>query len=336
MKIVSNASYFGSGSSAIIDYLSEFNNTKNLTNFEFRFIHDPDGIRELEFNIVENFNRHNSGHAIKRYKRLVDYNSKHLFALRYEQFFNNQWKKISYEYIDSLVDFKYPGFWNYDFYDKGAFYEFFHKFPDRLLHATIWRKKPDNHLFYIKSTTYNSCMNHERFVELTRNYTRKLFEVANKENKEVLLLDQLVPSTNISRHMEYFDDIKVFIVDRDPRDVFLLAKYVWHDKVPPTDVVLFCKWFKYCRSTQTEEIKNKNIMLIQFEDLIYRYDEMSFKINNWLGFDENSHVDKFKYFDPSISIKNTRLWDKMPEHNDEIKYIEDNLADYLYDYTFLD
>ena len=70
MKVITCASYYGTGSSAISDYISEFKGVKSLTDYEFRFAHDPDGLSELEYNLVENFNRHNSGHALKRYKKL--------------------------------------------------------------------------------------------------------------------------------------------------------------------------------------------------------------------------------------------------------------------------
>ena len=73
MKFISCASYYGSGSSAITDFVSEFSSVYSFTDEEFRFIQDPDGIADLEYNLVENFNRHNSGHAIKRYIKLVDF-----------------------------------------------------------------------------------------------------------------------------------------------------------------------------------------------------------------------------------------------------------------------
>ena len=69
MRIISCASYYGSGSSAITDFVSEFDSVYSFTDEEFRFVQDPDGVSDLEYNLVENFNRHNSGHAIKRYKK---------------------------------------------------------------------------------------------------------------------------------------------------------------------------------------------------------------------------------------------------------------------------
>ena len=73
MRFISCASYYGSGSSAITDFVSEFDSVYSFTDEEFRFVQDPDGVSDLEYNLVENFNRHNSGHAIKRYKKLVDF-----------------------------------------------------------------------------------------------------------------------------------------------------------------------------------------------------------------------------------------------------------------------
>ena len=61
MRFITCASYYGSGSSVITDFVSEFSEVYSYGDFEFRFIQDPDGISDLEYNLVENFNRHNSG-----------------------------------------------------------------------------------------------------------------------------------------------------------------------------------------------------------------------------------------------------------------------------------
>ena len=71
MRIISCASYYGSGSSAITDLISEYDNVFSFTDEEFRFTHDPDGISDLEYNLVQNFNRHNSGRALKRYSSIL-------------------------------------------------------------------------------------------------------------------------------------------------------------------------------------------------------------------------------------------------------------------------
>lgn len=330
MKTITVASYYGSGSSAVTDFISEFDNVKSLIDYEFRFAHDPDGLSELEYNLVENFNRHNSGHALKRYKDIVDYYSNHIGVKRYEPFFNGNWKKISYEYINSLIEFSYDGKWQFDFYDKGKWYEFWHKLPDRLLHKTIWRKNPDKHVG-MHGTLYASHPTEEEFLQKTKLYTDKLLKSANLEGKPFIVVDQLVPSTNIERHARYFNNLKVFLVDRDPRDIFILGKYVWKCGIIPTDVETFIKWFKYTRKPRkTEDFNPDRVMFIKFEDLVYKYEETTQKIMDFVGLEKSQHVCPKKFFNPSISIKNTKLWEKYKIS--DISLIEKELKEYLYPY----
>lgn len=332
MNVLTVASYYGSGSSAVTDFLSEFDNIKSLTNYEFRFAHDPDGLSELEYNLVENFNRHNSGHALKRYRDFVDYYGDHFMVRRYEPFFQNQWRKISYKYIESLVDFSYPGCWQFDFYDKGPWYEFWHKLPDRILTRTVWRNNPDKHIFFENDITYAAHPTEEKFLTCTRDYTDELMKLANPERKPYLMVDQLMPSTNIERHMRYFSNLKTFVVDRDPRDIYLLEKHEWHAGAVPADLDAFCQWYMYSRSTREYENWNEeHIMFIQFEDLIYHYEETTDKIMKWIGLSKDNHVSPKKYLVPEQSRKNTRYWEQYPETKKEADYIAQKLPEYLYE-----
>ena len=331
MQVFTVASYYGSGSSAVTDLISEFEGVKSLTEYEFRFAQDPDGLSELEYNLIHNFNRHNSGHALKRYRKLVDYYGNHFLVRRYEPFFGNKWKKLSYKYIDSLIDFSYPGIWQYDFYDKGPWYEFWAKLPDRILSRTLWRNKPDNHFFFNKEITYASHPTEEKFIACTKAYTSSLLEAANAEGMPYMILDQLLPSSNIERHLRYFENLKVFVVDRDPRDLFILGKYVWKDGMMPDDVELFCQWYEYTRSPRkTEKWSVDQVLFVQFEDLIYRYSETVDKIVHWAGLENQKHLHPKKYLNPDISIKNTRIWEKNPMYKEEVEYIEAYLGEYLY------
>lgn len=333
VKIISCASYYGTGSSAITDFFSEFDNVFSLTNYEFRFLQDPDGISDLEYNLVENHNRHNSGHALKRFKRLVDFNAGTFFNKRYEPFFNNKYKEISYKYIEELTDFTFKGYWFYDFYDKGRFYYYRKLLPGKIvkkLHSAKSESTFTNPL--PNEITYCSNPSKEKFLSCTRNYLENLFKEANKDNSEFVMVDQIVPPSNVSRYTKYFNNIKVIVVDRDPRDIYILSKYVWKSHIVPTETVeLFCKWYSYTRNHRKNEKYNENnVMLIQFEDLIYKYDETTTKLAKWVGIDLNNHVRIKESFDPSKSINNTRLWVDKPEFKKEIQYIEENLKGYLY------
>lgn len=330
MRIISCASYYGSGSSAITDLLSEYDNIFSFTDEEFRFVQDPDGISDLEYNLVQNFNRHNSGRAIKRYKRLVDFYAGNIFSHKYEKYFHGKWKEKSYQYIDELTDFTYKGSWMYDYLDRGVTFYYLTHLPTKLLHATIWRKQPERFLNMLPNeVTYCSHPSEQKFLVTTRKYIDELFGSVSQGFNNVVI-DQIVPSTNLKRYLRYFNDINVIIVDRDPRDIYCLEKHVWKDGMIPTDVETFCKWFKYTRANRDKELENPRVNFIQFEDLIFNYDKTKNQVENWLNLSTSDHKNVKKYFDPSFSIKNTRTWIKYKSEKENIAYIEKYLSDYLY------
>ena len=54
MKVITCASYYGCGSSAVTDLISEFSGVESLGDYEFRFLHDIDGISDWG-NIAKSF-----------------------------------------------------------------------------------------------------------------------------------------------------------------------------------------------------------------------------------------------------------------------------------------
>lgn len=331
IRFISCASYYGSGSSAVTDYVSEFNNVYSFTNEEFRFVQDPDGVSDLEYNLVENFNRHNSGHALKRFKKLVDFQSGNFLFKRYEKFFLGNWKKYSYEYIKNLTDFTYHGWWQYDLLDKGSLFYLKKRLLNKILHLTIWRKQPERCLNSMKNEiTYCSHPTEEKFLNCTRRYISQLFSSVCK-GSNIVMVDQIVPPTNLKRVLRYFDDIQVVIVDRDPRDIYVLEKYVWQDGIIPSDVETFCKWFKYTRAHRKDDHNDASkVKFVQFEDMVYKYEETTSALAKWLRLNTDNHVNSKQIFNPAISVKNTQTWKRYPCNVKEIEYIENELEEYLY------
>lgn len=131
--------------------------------------------------------------------------------------------------------------------DKGDFFYFRKRILNKLLKLTIWRNQSERTLNTMKNEiTYCSHPSEEKFLNCTKKYIEDLFgSVCQGAN--IVMVDQIVPPTNLKRYLRYFNDIKVFIVDRDPRDIFVLEKYVWRDGVIPLNVEEFCKWFRYTR-----------------------------------------------------------------------------------------
>ncbi|HDS7250358.1 TPA: hypothetical protein QH439_003468, partial [Morganella morganii subsp. morganii] len=126
---------------------------------------------------------------------------------------------------------------------------------------------------------------------------------SNHNNKDFIVFDQIIPSNNVDKYNNYFNDIKVIIVDRDPRDLYILNEALWKEKWIPSDSLdTYIEWFQLLRENKTA---NEDVIYMQFEDFIYNYDTTIRTVCDFCNIDIANHQWKNKYFDPSVSIKNT-------------------------------
>ena len=331
MKLITCASYFGTGSSALTDLISEYTPVHPNNEFEFRFIHDPDGVRDLEYHLVENHNREGSGTALKRFVKTVKFNSGTWFNKKYEKYFHGKYKEISDKYIANLTDFKYKGFWSFDLSNRSRFSYYF----IGIFNKINIKLKAKRASVLPREITYCSNPGDEKFIQVTQEYTHELMEALNSDNKPYMVIDQIVPSSNTVDCFKYFkDDVKVFIVDRDPRDVYILCKTIWRwDRLFPRDSVeSWCKWFRYVRESGGEKQQDSRIMYLQFEDLIYHYENMVKKIEEFTGLKPEEHENKFSRLNPKRSFYNTQIFKRDKRWEKDIKVIEEMLPEFLYDF----
>lgn len=325
MKIVTCIGYHGTGSSAVDDLFREMDNfAEGPYEYEARFLQDPDGVRDLEYNLIENPHRLNSGYALKRF---LIYSKK--LRRMYKKIFGSDWENIVNEYIDSLVTCKYHGYWIRDILLFSDFSRLIYYVRRGLTKYSPWPfRRPHYYNYYPNLKFYHSFIDQETFYTNTKVFTNELFEKCNKDNKEFLFMDQLVPTSGIENYFNYVDDLKVIIVDRDPRDI-----YINHargkDHVLPYDADKFCKVFLDLRRDLGKN-KSSNILYLHFEDLIYKYEETVNDIFKFIGTDSSHHIRKGEIFKPEISGKNTKLWETYPQFKEEVSVIEKKLKDYLY------
>lgn len=336
MKIVTTTGFYGTGSSAITDLLSEYDNVMCKGDFEIRIAHDPYGISDLEYNIIQNANRNNSSNAMKKFIAMVERLHSPVFSRHYEKYFNNKFKIIADEYIKSICEFSYYGRWHYDLIERGKIVFFLSRAYNKVFSVVKRvlkiRNEVDHCILSEKEPAYGTIMDEAKFLTQTRIFFDKLFAEINTENKEYIMLDQLVPPSNIARYERYFSNLLTIVVDRDPRDIYILEKHYWKGHtVPHYDVEVFCKWYEWTRR-QYETSSKGNSIRIQFEDLIYNYENTVEKIERCIGLTAEQHVRKLEKLVPQISVKNTRLWELHPENEEEIKIIEEKLKKYCYKY----
>ena len=188
-KIITCAGYYGTGSSIVTDLLKEFNNCYSLGEYEFRFIQDPDGISDLDYNLVENNHRHNSGYALKKYEKLAKFLSGNRFIKKYEQFFDNKFYSETQKYIENLKDLEWIGMWHEDVRSKGILFYYLERSLNKivvLLNEKIFNKKECGFTLLKNEKTYYSYPR-EEFYTYTKKYIEALCTIVNKENKEFIV-----------------------------------------------------------------------------------------------------------------------------------------------------
>ena len=334
MRVISCTGYYGTGSSAVTDLFTEFDSVCSLGEYEYRFLHDPDGIADLEYNVVENNNRHNTSDAIKRYLKYVAAMKQRGYGIY--DVFGDEFDKSTEAFIDDITELKAKTWWNKDRVDRGSFFCFMdrvYSFIKRLFHGEL-KTEIRYSMLTDKEPAYYTAIDEDTFLTAVRKYVSRLLSAANKDKKRYVMVDQMVPPTNSKRYLRYFDDCKIIVTDRDPRDIFLLERYEWKwGVIPVKDVKEYVQWFKITRKFAHPADEDKSrVMRINFEDMIYNYDETSKKLIEFVGLDPAQHSRPKTVFDPSRSIKNTNLAKKYPQAAKELEYIEAELKDYIYDF----
>ena len=332
MKIITCTGYGGTGSSAITDLLKEFDNGLSLGDAEFWFLQDYDGISDLEYYLIDGNHRSRVNLTIKKFKKYIEeYNG------FYSKFFRKNYKKFSYEYIETLIDAKFKkaiSYYEIDSKFKNFFWFRISPILQKLFAKIIGKDFDEFTPFMPLEEKYYSIPDRERFYKETRKYTSKLFNLLNDKNYQFLAIDQLVPAMNAKRYMNYVENLKVLIVDRDPRDLFLLNELVW--KQAPyicntKNVDEYILWYKTMRKHRKLEESNENIIYIMLEDLIYRYDKTLEKLYKFIDLDKDHHIYKKRFFNPEVSIQWTKMYEKYPDYRkDDIEKIKKELDGYCF------
>lgn len=330
-KIIACAGFGYTGSSIISDFLSEFNNIMvRAGSSELRFLHDYGGVSTLEDALVHNYHKQSSDAAIHQFLKMVDYYSGNIFSKKYNRWFDGKFKDISLEFIDKLTEVK----WNASIETTWMYKSELERIFCYQIYSRIKRLfcgGGELSRFYPQNDFYFSCPDKSYFEKCVRHYLNKLFSVIDPlHDKDYLYFDQIVPPTNINRYLNYFDDIKVIVVDRDPRDLYIQNRYRVKATWIPSDLNDFIKLYRGQRRNIMKEPKDNRILHINFEHAIYHYEEFTKIVMDFIGLTLKQHVTTTMKFNPAVSINNTQLWKKYDIPKDVLSKIENELGEYCY------
>ena len=329
--IIGACGYGGTGSSAAVDFLKEFDCVQTLTRAEAQYAFKVDGLQDLEYHLVKQYSRQMSGdQAIARFLYAAKYAKTPIVKRIVKS--PKEYLRITQEYADSLVQATWQGIDNAD-YETGNLLKsmavlvfkkiiipFYEKHTGKLYNAWPMRK------MYLS-------IEPEEFYEKTRKYTHNLLKAAGADFKKMIVMDQPFEGNAPWQSFPFYDNPKAIVIDRDPRALYLAASYQWPKDgtfMPRRDPEAFVQYFKQQRKYQKELNDHKNVLFLRLEDMIFDYDKSAKKIMDFVGLKKEHHKTKFKYFKPDLSIKGTQLYKKMPGHEKELEYIEKELSDFYF------
>lgn len=318
-----------SGSGALLDLLSEFKNLTVLSDA------DPDGsLREKNYDGGTNelnLLRHAGGlFFLEKFfpsKNIFiqDVVVKMFISLVKEHYlnngpiFNNEFLRLTNEFLNNIIDIKLKT-------DYGEAYEPHLPFLGKESFDFI-EQNPNNtqYLYTLKE------LSKDEYIKFAKNYLNKFLNTIN--SKKYLALDQALSDNecDIEHYKKYIDNLKVIAVYRDPRDVFattIQRNVQWI----PHDIDQFIKWYRRSVAPYIEN-KNNDYMVLRFEDLVYKKDEIVKKIEKFLNLEDDSHINPKSAFDENVSISNVGLYHSLGMKN-EIKKIEEELGEFLYKKEF--
>lgn len=327
---------YGTGSSAITDLLMEFDGISCVSDNEIRILYDPDGISDLEYNLIENPNRHNTSHSIKKFKKRMK-ELDHIWLIqRFSRYFGKGFLDTVDKYVSRITELSYHGTWHYDVYDRGKLFYIASQtvqktsmYVGKILHTAPRARGliPKNEPAYLGITE------EEDFLAATREFVDDIGRLVSGDNSQYIFYDQFVPPSGFSRYIRYVNDIRIVLVERDPRDIYLMEKAVWGGGVAPVDQVDdFCRWYRWTRNLYEREPFPEEVLFVRFEDLIYNYEETKQRIISHFGIGHLKHRWKKKRFNPNVSVNNTHVWNKIKGCEHEINKISRELPEYCYDF----
>lgn len=324
--IVGTSGFSWSGSTAVTELLMEFEETQVLNNFEFILAYFPDGLEDLDFHLNTNCSKFlSSTVAIPRFRWVANH-------LLYE-ITRGEIKQLTEQYLSALTQVKWKGLGQGQIliHNKWLFKNFGQNFTYKLLRRFSPRLSKKINLYPLNDMEFS--IKPENFLEETLKYTDSILKSIGLDLNRMIVLDQPFAGNDPAKSLKYYRDSRAIIVDRDPRELYLLAKEFFPKRsyqVPHENVDDFILYYMNMHKTLKDTLSNEHVLYVKFEDLVYDYEYTVNRIKNFLGIVK--HTRPRAFFVPEKSMVNTRLFEKCTKFDSDIKEIENKLPMYIYNF----
>lgn len=332
--VIGVCGYGYTGSGAVLDLFRDYTDFSQCEydDVELMMCYYPDGLESLAFHLFDNNSRFMSSDiAVYRFEKFMYEYARSSKVVKLST--HGKLPEITEAFLEKIVDISWDGSWLYDFFqNQDTNFGWFYSRATR----TVKRRFEKMGIDFPKSKKRKMRLvtDREKFYCAAKEFMRDIINEIHPNCKERVVLNQPFASNYPTKSFKFFDDPKAIIVDRDPRDVYLLSKRAVKSRsewIPTDDVSTFVKYYRYMHDHLDDAKQRDDVLIVRFEDLIYHTDETIKLIEGLVG--EMGPKNSEKHFDPKISRNNTQLFKKYTEYGADIAVIEEELKEYLYDFS---
>lgn len=321
---------FGStGSSVITDYLREFDVNSVEDGVEFTISSCPDGLADLERHLMHPHSRTSESiYALSRFRHLM--RKKEAYLTKNTSITVSQLREITEDFLSAITQVKWRGVENSN--------------------NNLWKKIWGEHIMMARVIPrlekllkrpvdcypiedIGISIMPENFYEEANRFLKRILSYMNVDMNKNIVMDQPFSGINPQACFPFFDDPYAIVVDRDPRDNYVFAKTKLRGRnrfMPTESVEDFVRYYRLLRDNQPYKQPHERVMCLQFEDMVYNYDETTSRIREFLHLPENPRPKTV--FVPEMSMANTQVFKRFPEFRKDVEYIERELPEYLFDF----
>ena len=331
LRILDLSGYAFTGKAAVIDLMREVRGCAvPSSEFEFALLRCKDGILDLEHALVDDWSPIRSSEAISRFRNLIRVYggdgggwarlTRH--GHHYDRAFPG-FTARSLAFVGSLFDHSWRGEWPFAAHWEPRVAIIARKLAFKL----GWRRAA---IYSI----YLAAPGRERFMAATKAYLRDVVGAAAGPADDIVVTHNAFEPFDPTRSMRFFDDARVIIVDRDPRDVYVAAhRYVdrfgrrgWRAATTGS-VEGFIDLYRTYRAMVRWQMDDDRVLRLRFESLIMDYHRSVAGILRFIGKTPVDHVHPRRHFDPARSAAGIGSWRSFPDRR-AIALIQEHLAEF--------
>ncbi len=327
MRVLDLSGFMFSGKAAVHDFLSEIDGIWTPGNRdEFDLLRVKDGVADLE-NAITSWSPIRADEAARRFLKLVkkmtrsNAGIRRLFVpgfdygVRYPNLL-----EASNKLVRSITKAEWPMYWPFHLLEMTPVEIAWFKVKRKLLGKT------DN--------IHYRLISGDKFIALLRDFLDEVLSYGIDTSRySTIVVNNAFEPFDPVRFINYFNDSRCIIVDRDPRDIYATANLysagfndqsgLYNRIAGAFDAETFINRIRVYRSN-ISRAKSDRVLRINFEDIVNNYESTSKSIYDFLGVRPSDHVRKFSKFNPTVSKANVGVWRQL-EDQDSIKLIESAL-----------